>query len=90
MTATGFLSGDGARRTVYQSRKIMFVLFTHKVASGIETSNAELICLVDRGLIDTASVSWTRGTIIAFNADSHVFDPVKRAVLESFVYSWRV
>ena len=68
----------------------MFVLFTHKVACGIETSNAELICLVDRGLIDTASVSWTRGTIIAFNADSRVFDPVKRVVLEFLVYLWRV
>ena len=67
----------------------MFVLFTHKVACGIETSNAELICLVDRGLIDTASVSWTRGTIIAFNAESRVFDPVKGVVLEPFVYSLR-
>lgn len=59
----------------------------YKAVCGMGTSNAELICLVDRELIDTASMSWTRGTLIAFNGESRVFDPVKRIVIV-IVYSW--
>lgn len=57
-------------------QKITFVMFIQNVASDIEISNAELICLVNLQLIDTASMSWTSGTPIAFNGDSRAFDPV--------------
>ena len=46
------------------------------------------VCLALSLSTVTASMSWTRGTPIAINGNSHVFDPAKSVVIHPSMYTW--